>query len=212
MKKYIFIILTSFFCYTSYGQDFEGTINMIKKTISDTSYITYNVKGEYIRIDEFDKYKRLQRYFLINTNDKSVFAINPLKKMYATLPIKNTNNENNNDFQIIKTTHYTIINEYKCFQWRVKNIKQNTEVSYWVPEDDFPFFTDLVKTWNTPDKNFSFYLMIPNNQGKMPMLAIERTLLRDEKTRLAVTNISKSELNDTLFKIPTSYKNYQPAR
>ena len=32
---------------------------------------------------------------------------------------------------------------YKCYQWRVKNLEENTEISYWVAEDNFMFFEEL---------------------------------------------------------------------
>ncbi|MCH7657168.1 MAG: hypothetical protein IIB05_02460 [Bacteroidetes bacterium] len=38
----------------------------------------------------------------------------------------------------------TIFN-YKCYQWRVRNKEKNTEVAYWVFNDDFNFFNDLFK-------------------------------------------------------------------
>lgn len=211
-KTYLFITTLLFFFFAS-SQNFEGEIKLVKKTLSDTTYLTYSIKGNQIRIDEHDKYKRLQRYFLVNINDKSIFVINPSKKLYVNMPAKENNlNAENLDFDIVKTNNYRDFNGFKCYQWRVRNVKQNTEIAYWVAEENFTFFSELVKTFDNSERNLAFYLMIPDSEGRMPMLAVERTLLRDEKIRLAVTSVNEGKLEDSLFLIPETYKNLQTRR
>lgn len=196
-----------------FSQKFEGQIDLVKHSVSDTAYLKYSIKGDQIRVDEFDKYKRLQRYFIVNVMDRSVLAVNPLKKMYTNISPKSiTDLKNDKDFQVIKSDNYQMINGYKCFQWRVKNINQNTEISYWIAEDNFSFFSSLIKTWDNSDKAQDFYLLIPDVEGRMPMLMVERTLVRDEKNRIAVTNINKLKIDDSLFVIPKTYKQLNKGR
>lgn len=211
--KSLFLFATILIPFFLFSQKFEGQIDLVKHSVSDTTYLKYSIKGDQIRVDEYDKYKRLQRYFIVNVIDRSVLAVNPLKKMYTSISPKNiTDLKNDKDFQVIKSNNYQMINGYKCFQWRVKNINQNTEISYWVAEDNFSFFSSLIKTWDNSDKAQDFYLLIPDVEGRMPMLMVERTLVRDEKNRIAVTNINKLKIDDSLFVVPKTYKQLNKGR
>jgi len=183
---------------------------MVYKTVSDTSYYSYNVKDNLVRIDELDKNKKINKALIINLEDKSVIAINPSKKLFTALPRKkNITLSDDGGFDVIKTTNFRTINGYNCNQWRVRNRGLNTEVTYWVAEDKFTFFDELIRVLSTSDRSFSFFLQIPDNQGAMPMLSVERTLLRDEKNSLAVLQINETIVNSALFQVPKDYKTFE---
>ncbi len=59
------------------------------------------------------------------------------------------------------------------------------------------------------DKNSDYYLRIPETEGIFPMLSVERSILRSWKSKLEVINISKKNMETTLFEIPGNYKQFQ---
>jgi len=209
MKSFLLSIFLFFLGFSSFCQDFEGKIFLISNSMYDTLYYTYTVKGNYVKIDEFNKQKKLTKALIINTENKSIIAINPAKKLYTKIPVPDSQTESDEQgFDIIKTTNFKDINGYKCNLWRVRNRELNTDVSYWVAIDKFSFFDELIKTLHTNEKYLSFFLKLPSLDGAMPMLSVERTLLRDEKMSMSVLEVSKKRINDSLFLVPNDYKYY----
>jgi hypothetical protein len=209
MKSIILSFLFIIICIATYAQDFEGKIFLISNSLYDTLYYTYSVKGKYIKIDELNKQKKLTKALIINTENKSIIAINTVKKLYTRLPIDESQNEKDDQgFDVIKTINFKIINGYKCNLWRVRNKDLNTDISYWVAVDKFSFFDNLIKTLHTNEKYLSFFLKLPSIEGAMPMMSVERTLLRDEKNCITVLEVNKKKINDSLFIVPNDYKQF----
>lgn len=207
MKSFLLSILLLYVSISVFAQEFEGKIFLISNSQFDTLYYTYTVKSQYIKIDEYNKQKRLTKALIINTETNSIIAINPAKKLYTRIPVTENQAESDEQgFDVIKTTNFKDINGYKCNLWRVRNKELNTDVSYWVAVDKFSFFDDLIRTLHTNDKYLSFFLKLPNLEGAMPMMSVERTLLRDEKASLTVLEIDKKKINDSMFTIPSDYK------
>jgi hypothetical protein len=196
------------------NKSFEGLIYFSEEMLSDTFYFTYYVKDRMVRLDEYSRCKTCKaanNYLLFDLDKKNVIAVNPLRKMYLRLPIKPAQNTGNDesDFQILKTNNCKKIYGYKCYQWRVKNKKQNTEVSYWVAKDKFDFFVDLLNLWNRSEKHAAYYLKIPDTKDYFPLLSEERTTLREQKMTLRVITLQKKVLDKNLFNIPKDYKSYE---
>lgn len=211
MRYFLLICITVLYCQIQ-AQSFEGRFYLERKTLSDTTFLTYSIKSQNIRVDEYDKYRRLTRSLLINLAEKSVIAVNPSKKLYTNITPRPMLEVDETELQVVKSDNWRYINGYKCFQWRVKNKGQNTEISYWVPTDKFTFFDEMIKAWNSSDKNFAFFMQIPELQGYMPMESVERTLLRDEKCRIEVLDVSETKIDDSIFEIPQTYKVLQANR
>ena len=193
------------------AKPFEGSIKFIQQTLSDTLCYTYHIKNNMVRLDIHENIKGcedLDNSLLFNLRKKTITALNPKRKIYISVPTKPYVDIKNDDFKIIKSKNNKNIHDYKCYQWRVKNKSKNTEISYWVAYDNFLFFEDFLKLWNRTEKSALFFLQISNIKGYFPMLSVERTLLRDEKMRLSVTEITKAKLDDSLFKIPEDFKSY----
>jgi len=212
LKKLTLLFFLTVLSVSLFSQSFEGTFTFVKHTISDTIYYTYYVKGSKIKINEYNKYKKLNRVFIVGTDDKSIVVIDPEKQMFTNLPNKPQLKLEKPQFEIIKSNNSKIINGYRCYQWRVRNKVQNTEITYWVAKDNFNFFDDYLQSLNSYEKSHSFFLTLNNTAGIMPMLVVERTLLRDEKLRMFVTDIKKEILDDSVFSIPENYISFQPAR
>ncbi|PLX04928.1 MAG: hypothetical protein C0594_08520, partial [Marinilabiliales bacterium] len=100
------------------------------------------------------------------------------------------------DYEVMQTRNHKKIHGQKCYQWRVKNKEQNTEIAYWVFDGNFDFFDDFLRLWNRTEKHSSYFLHIPETNGYFPMLSVERTSLRDKKMRLEVLNINRTVLDD----------------
>ncbi|MGQ9847336.1 MAG: DUF4412 domain-containing protein [Bacteroidales bacterium] len=196
------------------NKSFEGIIFFSMEMLSDTMYYTYYIKNRNVRLDEFNRCKSCKipgNYLLFDLDNKKITAVNPQRKMYLHLTVNEykDNNNNNEDFTILKTNNSKKIFGYKCYQWRVRNKKQNTEISYWVAKDNFDFFIDFLKLWNRSEKHASYFLKIPDSKGYFPLLSEERTTLREEKMTLRVISIQKKTLDPQLFQIPKDYKSYE---
>ena len=190
------------------GNKFEGEIVFVKETLKDTSYFSYKIKGNKVRVDELDRKLNTKNYMIIDINVPLIYAVNPIRKLYTNMPIHpwDKDNDPQSNFQIIKTDNYKYLNGYKCNQWRVRNRKEDTEIAYWVATDKFIFFQKLLRLINISDKNSDYYLRIPETDGVFPMLSVERSMLRSWKSKLAVIDIRKENMATTLFEIPNDYK------
>lgn len=192
-------------------KNFEGKIHFVQESLEDTLYYTYYIKDNKVRLDVLENCKGCQstdNYILFDLKSNSITAIKPSRKMFINVPPKPYVDNKDENFQIIKSKNNKKIQGYKCYQWRVKNKVQNTEVSFWVAQDNFSFFEDFLRLWNRSEKHSVYFLQIPESYGYFPMLSEERTTLREQKMTLRVVEISKQNLDPTLFVVPKEYKSY----
>jgi hypothetical protein len=143
---------------------------------------------------------------IINLDKDEIFVLSPEKKLYRQLEISKELSKEQEGFVILKTENSRTVNGYECYQWRVKNTERNMEVAYWVWQNNFYFFQELVHLLNRTDQTYEFFDKIPETQGFFPLLTVERTLLRREKSRASVVNISSKKIDDSLFKIPVDFE------
>ncbi|PIP53877.1 MAG: hypothetical protein COX07_08380 [Bacteroidetes bacterium CG23_combo_of_CG06-09_8_20_14_all_32_9] len=193
-------------------KQFEGSIRFIQENLDDTLYYTYYIKDYMVRLDVQENckdYEKTDNYLLFDLNNGTITAIKPSQKMFINVPPKPYIDSKDQNYQIIKTNNNKKIQGYKCYQWRVKNKYQNTEISYWVAQDNFNFFEDFLRLWNRSEKHALYFLQIPDATGFFPMLSEERTILREQKMTLRVTEVVKKDLNQTIFVIPKEYKSYE---
>lgn len=210
MLNFLLSFILFFTHTTSSVESFEGSIDLIQKSYYETSYFTYFVKKENVRIDKFDSNNNLIQTLLINLDKEKIYSLCPSKNLYTELKINNKKHSDEKNFTINKTENSRMVGEYLCYQWRVKNEERNTEVAYWVSQSNFYFFEHLVKIINKTDKTYEFFGRIPETMGFFPMLSVERTLLRKEKGRVYVVNIKDGSLNDNLFEIPANFEFVRP--
>jgi hypothetical protein len=164
------------------------------------------VKGHMVKVDEVDQRKNILSSQLINLKDEQVFAMSKDQKLFVQVPVSPRSASATNNLEINKTANYKEINGYNCYQWRVKDKGRNTEIAYWVFEEQFYFFEMLLQLVNRTEYSLSVFNDIPNNEGFFPMLTEERTLLRQDKLRIAVVEIKEEKLNSSIFEIPKGYK------
>jgi len=192
------------------NQEFEGVITFEQQTFVDTLKYTYYVKGDLVKLvvnEDCSSCVTGDEAMIFDIKNKTITALKPSVHMYKDIPIKPYVEKRNNDFIITQNPrNYKKINGYKCIQWRVKNIKENTEISYWVVDANFDFFVDFLKLWNRTEKQSRYYLQIPNSTGYFPMMSVERTTLREKRMQLQVKSVEARELDNSVFEIPPDYK------
>jgi hypothetical protein len=206
--KYSFLTVVSLILVSitaAWAQTFEGSIEFKKILPNDTSIYVYHVKGNKVRIDEMGADgKTLEGSMLLNLADKKIYALSHDRKLYMERPYKNEQTSKMN-LEVERSANSKFINGFECSQWRVKNKDKDSEITYWVAQGNFDFFLPLLQLLNRKDNFATFYLQVPDTKGFFPMLAVERTLLRDEKGRLQVTKVSKKSPDAAFMEIPKGY-------
>jgi len=189
------------------ASNFEGSIDLIYISQYDTTYFTYNIKNDNIRVDKFDSHFILTETILLNLNTEEIFVLSPSRKLFTQINKKNKDISSDKNFLVTKTANSRLINSSVCYQWRVKNIERNTEISYWVTNNNFNFFDKFVRLINNVENIYEFFEKIPESQGYFPILVEERTLLRAEKSTISVNKITPKNFDQAFFNIPVGYNN-----
>ena len=185
------------------AQGFEGKLKVVKETLTDTVYYEYYVKENMVRIDEKDKNGKIFNYKLVDLEKNTIKTVNPERKLYMLMSPQSSQLVDSDKLKVIKSPNSKMINGYKCYQWRVRNEEENTEIAFWVAKDNFYFFDDFLRVYGDKEKEtILYFLYISGNEGFLPMLAVERSLLRKKRMTLRVENIEKQKLKSSLFEVP----------
>ncbi|HKL08627.1 MAG TPA: DUF4412 domain-containing protein [Bacteroidales bacterium] len=186
---------------------FEGRIDLVEKSYYDTTYYTYLIKDKKLRVNKFDHHYKLLQSILVNIENEQVVILSPSKKLFSYLDINPPRETYDKNFTVKKTYNSRQVEGKECYQWRVKNKNRNTEVAFWVSEENhFVCFPDFIKRINCTERTFSFFEIIPDTQGFFPMLTVERTLLRKEKKRIVITKINHQKIDNKTFEIPHDFE------
>ena len=186
---------------------FEGRIDLVEKSYYDTTYYTYLIKDKKLRVNKFDHHYKLIQSILVNLENEQVVILSPSKKLFSYLDIDPARETDDKNFTVKKTDNSRQVEGKECYQWRVKNKNMNTEVAFWVSEENpLVCFPDFIKLLNCSERTFNFFEIIPDTQGFFPMLTVERTLLRKEKRRIVITKINHQEINNQTFEIPHGFE------
>ena len=205
MKTLFSFLFSLLFITSNFAQTFEGSIEFKRILPNDTSVYIYHIKGQKVRIDEMGSDgKTVEGSMIVNLTDKKVFALSHDRKLYMERASK-AEDQGKSKMEIEKGTNSKFINGYKCAQWRVKNKEKDSEITYWVAEGQFDFFAPLLQVINRKYNFATFYLQVPDTKGFFPMLAVERSMLRDEKGRLQVTKVTGKTIDSSLLEIPKGY-------
>lgn len=187
------------------AQDFEGMIEFKKQEGTKVENTTWYVKGDLVRIDEFEPGSRLLKSaYIINTKDSTMTFIDHKAKTYQSgLPVKTpatpvgctvTETKNSKELQTYKTTEYTI------------KTPGDTAYSYWMTSGKFGFFKSSVSILGAQNNYFNYYWALDPKAGAMPMLITKSNGKGEETGRLEVTRIEKRSLDANLFVVPADYK------
>ena len=150
---------------------------------------------------------------LVDIKEHNIKALSPDKKLFMEIPYKpNAAEIARKDIQTKKTGATKNILGYPCNEYKVTSKEQNTEISYWLADGNFDFFHELLSTLNRKDNFPAYFMQLYNVDGTFPLLAIERTLQGEEKSRLEVTKLERKILDYSLFAVPKDYQKYATGR
>ncbi|MCQ2958569.1 MAG: DUF4412 domain-containing protein [Bacteroidales bacterium] len=185
----------------------------MKTTFSDTLYYVYTIKDDCVRIDEYDKYKRVIRAYIVNLQDKSVMLINPNKRIYTKVESFPVSEKYVQNLEVVNTGNHKYINGYYCSQWRVRNLEENMEITYWVAGENFNFYTPMSQVAMSLEDYFLFFKALPHGKmrGVMPMMIENKTLLRAPKSTLNVTQVKQHVVDTSVFNL-SQYQKFENLR
>jgi hypothetical protein len=202
---FMFVVL---FLQNLSANDFEGNISIVKETHYDTSFYYLTVFKNMVRIDQKNAQKIIVQSLIVNLDDEKIIALSPIHKLYTNVQTQPGNPNHNAGISVNASQNYKIINGFKCFQWRVRNEGANSEISYWVCNSEYHLFKKLIRILNSTEDYsnlFTGFTMIDNETG-IPILSVDRTLLREEKSRITVSNLKNCKVDPRIFDIPKDYK------
>jgi hypothetical protein len=189
---------------------FNGSIEFKYSTLKDTTNNTYYVKDNLVKLDQYNrKNGSIEGSFIFDTDNNTIKFVNPKRKVWGehkseTPPIIKGKCE------VTKGTNTKTVQGIKCNEYIVKNVEENTVITYWVAADKFKFFVPVVKLWNRKDKQSVYFNQITGlPEGSMPLLSEEKQLSDGKAlTRLEVVKINKTVPDDSNLKVPADYNKF----
>jgi hypothetical protein len=210
MKKIFASMALLTFTGAAFAQ-FEGSIEFRMETRKDTTTNIYYVKGNNVKLDQIGrKSGKVEGSFVFDLSANSIKFVNPARKVWGdhkseTAPaIKGV-------CEVTKQKTTKMVSGKMCTEYVVKNIDENTQITYWVTTEKFDFFVPLVKLWNRKDKQSIYFNQIKDlPKGAMPMLSIETNI--DSKavvSKLEVLKIEKKSVDAGIVAVPSDYKKFE---
>lgn len=190
---------------------FTGSLNFRYITNKDTSLNVYLVKEPFVRLDQYAKNsKQIEGSYIFDLSKNSAKFISPRRKVYGEQ--KSTRlQEPKGHCTVYKEEGSFEVAGYKCIKYTVRNLEENTEITYFIHHGKFTFFTPLVKLWNRSDKQSVYFLQITGlPPGAMPMKSEERLISnRSLVSLLEFTNVSTQMPPADFQKIPAGYTKFE---
>lgn len=210
LKLAIIFVLSIFFSniFAQAGNNFEGIIKILKTSKTDSIYLTFQIKNNKIRIDEFNKTRKKEKYTIIDLKIPQILFFKPDKKIYTKVSAFQLKNLLDTNTQVLKTGNYKYILGYKCFQWRLIIPDTNTEITYWVSNTKLNIFNEILSLLDS-DITGQYFLTIEDHKNVFPLLIVKRSMLREWKSQMEVLEIKKLSINNRVFEIPADYTFFQ---
>ncbi|MBN2669771.1 MAG: DUF4412 domain-containing protein [Bacteroidales bacterium] len=189
-------------------KNFKGIVEYVEYTPFDTVYYKVYISDGKIRVDAFDSKEEVNadKILIYDLKNQKIFAMKPSQQIYKTLNAEKEGSISIEGCEVkINQRNYRMINGYKCVQYRVINKIENTDVTYWIPEEDFPFYYQMVSMKHSLKRVHKYFYMLPNYQVAFPMHTVERTMLREEKSSYKVIQMNETPLSESIFTIPEGY-------
>ncbi|MDG2331850.1 MAG: DUF4412 domain-containing protein [Flavobacteriales bacterium] len=206
MKNLLFAVALCAFTLPSFAQ-FEGTVDFVKTKGKINVNYTYKIKSGQIRIEEFGDDDKLDGIQLVNTNDGTIYALSPERKMY--MEAKNKRPQRTAVVDVKKTKTTKTINGKSCVKWIVTCSEQERKIIYWVTKGNYDFFIPFLRTLNRAEKSAIYFLMIEGNENYFPILAEEYNSDGLLISKLEAKDVSSKKLSQTNFNIPEGYKKFE---
>ena len=203
--KQLLLLAAFTFPVLSMAQGFEGSIYFTRSNLTDVVKYAYHVKGDKVRIDEYDQeMENVIGTLLVDLTKQELLALSHQRQLF----MERQNRDYDPGFEksvAVSSGNSKNIMGMSCQQVRVKNADADREISYWVADGEFDFFPKLMKVLKRKDNFATYYMQIPDTGGKLPIHATERDLMRNQKGSLEIDRIEKQELAADLFVVPKDY-------
>lgn len=201
---YIALVITllTTSAYSKVG-GFEGKINIVREGVYDTIQVEVYIKGDLIRVNEFNKGGKLIRSYFANVAKGSTYLVSFSNRMYYQVKFNNSPMRSN--MEIFKSENYIDIDGNRCYQWRVKNIATQTETTYWVSETKYDFVPKLFSALANTGSAIEELVNLPKPEGILPLMVIDRTRFRKMRSSIRVLSITPMQISQTLFVIPVGF-------
>jgi len=187
---------------------FEGVIKFKKHKTTETIDYTYYIKGDKVRIEEYDKEGKLKGIMLIDSKKDEVVALSPERKLY--MDATNSRQPAKVNPMVTKTSKKQEIQGYMCTEWLVQSDQEGIFVSYQViDEPKFSFFEAMLRTLNRKDRLSKYWLETPGIENKFTMVGIEKYADGKQKVKLEVTEMTEEKVSDAMFDIPSDYVKFE---
>ena len=212
MNKFKLLVAGLTISFFSVAQSFEGSIEFkMESSKGDTTANIYYIKGNNVKLDQIGHMSgKVEGSFIFNVATKEIKVVNPGRKIWVetkseTMPV------------IIGTCVVTkgastkMFQGQKCTEYIVKNVAENTQITYWIATNKYEFFIPLVKMWNRKDKQSVYFNQIKDlPKGSMPLSSEEKSIT-DGKivSRLEVSKITKTAIDDSKLAVPADYKKFE---
>lgn len=201
MKHILSTICLSLILATGFAQ-FEGVIEFEQQKHDTTTYAFF-VKGDLVRIEEYDAKGNVTGVQLVNLHTEKVVALNTQRKIFIN--IKNTAPLPEVDLDIQKTNETKRIDGYMCSKVMVNDKSNGASAEYWMTKGDFAFFAELIRVLNRKDPISLYLFKTGLASGEF---AVESTYTKPDGKRgvaLKTKRIESKELKGSLFDIPKGY-------
>lgn len=207
MKKLVLVALTIFSVSLGLSaQDFEGIIEFKKQEGSNVENMVWYVKGDLVRVDQFDPKSRvLKSALLINTKDSSVTFIDHHAKTYQR-NVASMAPSILTGCVIEETKNSKEMLTYTTSEYTVKLPGDTANYSCWISSGKFGFFKTAAGLFGSTNNYFNYYWALEPKSGTMPMLVTKSNAKGEETGRLEVTRVDKKAIDEKLFSIPAEYK------
>src|SRR3954466_11889109 len=159
------------------AQGFNGNIEFRYATQKDTTNNVYWVKNKLVKLDQNSKKgNTVEGSFLFDLAAGEIKFLNPKRKLWGKQKSE-TPQLVKGQCVVTKGTTSKKVAGVKCTEYTVRNVDENTVITYWIAEDKFNFFVPLVKLWNRKDKQSIYFGKITGlAEGAMPLMSEEKQL------------------------------------
>lgn len=190
---------------TAFAQ-FEGVIEFEQHKSKVTKFAFF-VKGDHVRIEEYDDKGEVVGVELVNLHTERVIAWGTDRKIYMDATSNVPLPAIQSDVSEEETTKQ--VQGYECTKTIVVDKGNGAKAEFWVTHGDFTFFNQLVKVLNRKDPLSLYSMEAQLGKGEFP---IESTYYKPDGsvgTKMVTTSVTPMALKDSQFDIPKGYTKFQ---
>ncbi|GEM_PF-2835633 len=206
----LLLVLLIFFKITVFSNvvGFEGIVKILKEGPYDTVWIEILVKGNLVKVNEYDKGNRLQHSYIANLSTGTTYLVSYHNKMFTRL--EREKSATTSKSELIKTENFMVLNGVKCYQWRVRNRDLGIETTYWVAQSQYTFLEKIFGILANAGTALDEMARIPEAKGIIPWMVVDRTKFRKIRSSIKIVDIKAAKISANTFNIPKEFSELIP--